>query len=125
MPKKAKEETEETEEKVSEDAEENTKNKRISEEDFEKKVKELAKQGLTAEKIGEKLRKEGIHSKEFNKKISQVLGNEYTNPDEKNIQEKLTKLEAHFSKNKKDKRAMRDRARISAKLRRLRKYLGK
>lgn len=125
MPKKAKEETEETEEKVSEDAEENKKHKRISEEDFEKKVKELAKQGLTAEKIGEKLRKEGIHSKEFNKKISQVLGNEYTNPDEKNIQEKLTKLEAHFSKNKKDKRAMRDRARISAKLRRLRKYLGK
>jgi len=59
MPKKAKEKTEETEEKVSETAEESKKHKKVSEEEFEKKVKELAKQGLTSEKIGEKLRKEG------------------------------------------------------------------
>ena len=101
------------------------KTKKISKEEFEKKVLELAEKGLTAEKIGEKLRKEGIHSKEFGKKISKILGNRYINPDEKNIQEKLDKLEKHFEKNRKDKRAMRDRVRISAKLKRLKKYLSK
>ncbi len=115
MPKK-------TEEKNTEDSK---KAKRISKEDFEKKVLELAEKGLTSEKIGETLRREGIHSKEFEKKISKILGSKYSNPDEKNIQEKLEKLEKHFAKNKKDRRAMRDRERISAKLRRLRNYLKK
>ncbi len=112
MPKK-------TEKKVTE----TKKPEKVSKEDFEKKVLELAEKGYTSEKIGEMLRKEGIHSKEFNKKISKVLGHKYANPDLKNIQENLTKIEKHLSKNKKDKRAMRDRERISAKLRRLRKYL--
>jgi len=98
--------------------------KKISKEEFEKKVLELVEKGLTSEKIGEALRKEGIHSKEFGK-ISKALGNKYVNPDEKNIQEKLEKLERHFAKNKKDKKAMRDRERVSAKLRRLKKYLSK
>jgi len=98
--------------------------KKISKEEFEKMVLELADKGLTSEKIGETLRKEGIHSKEFGK-ISEVLGSKYINPDEKNIQEKLERLQKHFAKNKKDKRAMRDRERISAKLRRLKKYLAK
>jgi ribosomal protein S15P/S13E len=100
------------------------KSKKISKEEFEKKVLELSEKGLTSEKIGETLRKEGIHSKEFGK-ISKILKNKYVNPDEKNIKEKLEKLERHFARNKKDKRAMRDRERISAKLRRLKKYLSK
>jgi len=112
---------EKTEEK---NTEVSKKNKKISKEEFEKRVLELAEKGLTAEKIGETLRKEGIHSKEFGKKISKILENKYINPDEKNISQKLEKLEKHFAKNKKDKRAMRDRERISAKLRRLRKYLN-
>jgi ribosomal protein S15P/S13E len=99
------------------------KNKKISKEEFEKKVLELAEKGLTSEKIGETLRKEGIHPKEFGEKISKILGNKYINPDEKNISQKLEKLEKHFSKNKKDKKAMRDKERTAAKLRRLRKYL--
>jgi ribosomal protein S15P/S13E len=107
------------EEKTTENAK---KTRKISKEEFEKKVLELADKGLTSEKIGETLRREGVHSKEFGK-ISKILGNKYINPDEKNIQEKLEKLEKHFAKNKKDKRAMRDRERVSAKLRRLRKYL--
>ena len=118
MPKKKQEKTEEQ-------TEENKKSEKISQEAFEKKVLELAEIGLTAEKIGEKLRKEGVHSKEFSKKISKVLGIKYTNPDEKNIKEKLDKLETHVKKNKGDKRAKRDRERASAKLRRLRKYLSK
>jgi len=99
--------------------------KKPSQEEFEKKVIELAEKGLTSEKIGEALRKEGIHSKEFNKKISRILGNKYVNTDEKNIQKKLERIEKHFEKNKKDKRAMRDKEKISARLRRLKKYFSK
>jgi len=113
---------EKTEEK---NAEEAKKIKKLSNAEFEKKVLSLAENGLTSEKIGEKLRREGIHPKEFEKKISKILGNKYVNPDEKNISEKLEKLEKHYSKNKKDRRAMRDRERVSAKLRRLKKYLAK
>ena len=105
--------------------EEVKKTRKISHEEFEKKVLELAEKGLTAEKIGETLRREGIHPKEFGAKISKVLGNKYINPDEKNISEKLEKLKTHFSKNKKDRRAMRDKEKTSAKLRRLRNYLKK
>jgi ribosomal protein S15P/S13E len=122
MPKKA-EETEEkkTEEKI----EEKKKAKRKTEEEFEKKVIELAESGLTAEKIGEALRKEGIHSKEYGKKISKILGHRYIQPDEKNIQKRLENLQKHSAKNKADKRAIRDKERVSAKLRRLKKYLKK
>lgn len=104
--------------------EESKKTKKISKEEFEKRVLELSEKGLTSEKIGETLRKEGVHTKEFGKKISKILGGKYSNPDEKNIQKKLENIEKHFTKNKKDKRAMRDRERVSAKLRRLRKYLN-
>jgi len=114
MPKKIDEKMTETSKKT----------KKVSKEEFERKILELADKGLTSEKIGEMLRREGIHSKEFGK-ISKSLGNKYINPDEKNIQENLEKLEKHLVKNKGDKRAMRDRVRVSAKLRRLKKYLSK
>ncbi len=117
MPKKKQDKIEETEDKKE--------SVKVSQESFEKKVIELAETGLTAEKIGEKLRREGIHPAEFSKKISKILGSKYTNPDLKNIEVKLIKLQEHFKKNKGDKRAMRDRERIAAKLRRLRKYLNK
>jgi len=101
------------------------KSEKISLEEFEKKVLELAEKGLTSEKIGEKLKKEGIHSKEFNKKISKILGSKYVNPDLKNVETKLEGLKKHFEKNKKDKRAMRDREKIAARFRRLKKYFNK
>jgi len=123
MPKKAEGiEEKKVEEKTEEKAK---KAKRKTVEEFEKRVIELADSGLTAEKIGEALRKENIHSKEYNKKISKILGNRYIQPDEKNIQKKLENLEKHSAKNKSDKRAMRDKQRAFAKLRRLKKYLGK
>jgi ribosomal protein S15P/S13E len=115
MPKKSEEKN----------AENSQKTRKISKEEFEKKVLELADRGLTSEKIGEALRKEGIHPIEFGKRISKILGSKYVNPDEKNISEKLERIEKHFAKNKKDRRAMRDRERTSAKLRRLRKYISK
>jgi ribosomal protein S15P/S13E len=113
---------EKNEEKMTETSK---KTKKVSKEEFEKRILELAEKGLTSEKIGETLRREGVHPKEFEKKISKILGNKYINPDEKNIQEKLGKLEKHLEKNKKDKRAMRDRVRVSAKLKRLKEYLSK
>jgi ribosomal protein S15P/S13E len=118
---------EEAEEKKAEEKVEKTekKAKRKTAEEFEKRVIELADSGLTAEKIGEALRKEGIHSKEYGKKISKILGHRYVQPDEKNIQKKLENIQKHSAKNKADKRAMRDKERISATLRRLRKYLKK
>ncbi|MBA7594213.1 hypothetical protein ES703_01152 [subsurface metagenome] len=85
---------------------------------------ELISKGLTSEKIGEELRKQGIHTKEYNKKISKILGekNKYINPDMKNIEEKLEKIKKHYEKHKQDKRAMREKDRIFAKLRKIKKY---
>jgi hypothetical protein len=38
---------------------------KVSQKEYEGKVLELGKKGLTAESIGESLRKEGIHPKEY------------------------------------------------------------
>ena len=107
--------------------EENSKEKakKLTQSEFEKKVIELAKSGLTSEKIGEELRKQGIHSKEFSKKISAILKekNLYESPDLKNIENKLEKIKSHYAKNKQDKRAMREKDRVFAQLRKTKKYL--
>ena len=98
--------------------------KKLPQEEFEKKVMELASKGLTSEKIGEKLRKQGIHPKEHDKKISKILKEKkkYINPDMKNIKEKLEKIKKHYETHKQDKRAMREKDRIFAKLRKSKKY---
>jgi ribosomal protein S15P/S13E len=95
---------------------------KFSQEDFENKVLELSKKGLTSEKIGEELRQQNIHPKEYNKKISEILKDKYINPDVKNIGEKLERIKKHYEKNKQDKRAMREKDRIFAQLRKLKKY---
>ena len=117
MPEKKSEETEKPKEKPTK--------KKPTQEEFEKKVLALAKKGLTAEKIGEELKKQKIHSKDFKKKISQILGNNYESPDQKNIEAKLKQITLHLEKNKGDKRAMREKERVSAQLRRLKKYFRK
>jgi ribosomal protein S15P/S13E len=122
MPRKKQEKSEE---KAEENSEVKEKSSKISQEEFEKKVMELAETGLTSEKIGEKLRKEGIHSAEFSKKISQILGGKFEPPEIKNVEKKLRAIEAHSAKNKGDKRALREKARVAAQLRRLRKYFNK
>ena len=97
--------------------------KNISEEEYEKKVIELAKEGLTSEKIGEKLRQQKIHPKEH-KKISKILKekNLYVQPDLKNTEKKLENIKIHVGKNKNDKRARRENERIFAQLRKLKNY---
>jgi len=111
MPKK------EEEEKI-----EKKKPKKVSQAEFEKKVLELAKKGLTSEKIGEELRQQNIHPKDFSKKISKILGEKYINPDIKNIEAKLERVKKHYEKNKQDKRAMREKDRIFAQLKKIKKY---
>ena len=48
--------------------------------------------------------------------------NKNVNPDIKNIEEKLEKIKKHYEKHKQDKRAMREKDRIFAKLRKIKKY---
>ncbi|PJC45314.1 hypothetical protein CO037_02140 [Candidatus Pacearchaeota archaeon CG_4_9_14_0_2_um_filter_30_8] len=98
--------------------------KKLSQKKFEEKVKKLAKEGLTSEKIGQKLRDEGIHPKEYSGKISHILGELYKNPDLKNVEEKLNRIESHSKKNKQDKRAKREKDRVFSQLRKLKKYFG-
>lgn len=110
--------------KSKEDSSEKTvKSKKISQSEFEKKVLELAKKGLTSEKIGEELRQQKIHPKEYDKKISKILKDKYISPDLKNIEKKLERIKKHYEKNKQDKRAMREKDRIFAQLRKVKKYL--
>ena len=99
-------------------------NKKISQSEFEKRVLELAKKGLTGEKIGEELRQQGIHSKEYNKKISEILKDRYINPDLKNVEEKLERIKKHYATNKQDKKAMREKDRVFAQLKKLKKYFN-
>jgi len=98
--------------------------RKISQTEYEKKVIELAEKGLTSEKIGENLRRQSIHPKEFDKKISKILRekNLYTNPDLKNVEKKLENVKKHYEKNKGDKRAKRESVRIFAQIRKLKKY---
>ena len=71
------------------------KENKLTQDKFEKKVLDLAKTGLTSEKIGEQLRQQGIHSKEYSKKISKILKEKdaYTDPDLKNVEKKLERIE--------------------------------
>jgi ribosomal protein S15P/S13E len=126
MPKKSEEKTATNKEELPvEETPKKEKEKKISEKEFEKKVIELAKKGITSEKIGETLRKEGIHSKDFPRKISKILkeNNSYENPDLKNTEAKLKKVSEHYQKNKQDKRAKREKDRIFSQLRKVKKYL--
>jgi len=110
--------------KKSEAKSQKTVSKKLSQEEFEEKIVEFAGKGLTSEKIGEELRKQGIHSEEYDKKISKILEekNKYLNPDLKNIIEKLEKIKKHYEKHKQDRRAMREKDRIFARLRKMKKY---
>ncbi len=123
MPKKSEEKT--SKEEASPEETPKKQSKKISEKDFEKKVIEFAKKGLTSEKIGEKLRKQKIHPKEFSKKISKILkeNNLYKSPELENTEAKLKKVSEHYEKNKQDKKAKREKDRIFSQLRKVKKYL--
>lgn len=119
--KKSKEESTSVEKKETKKV---VKPKKISQTEYEKKVIELADKGLTSEKIGEELRKQKIHPKEYKEKISKILKekSKYINPDLKNVEEKLERIKKHYKTNKQDKRAMREKDRIFSQVRKLKKY---
>jgi ribosomal protein S15P/S13E len=98
--------------------------KKPTQAEYEKQILKLAEEGLTSEKIGENLRKQNIHSKEYKKTISQILKEKgkYIDPDLKNVEAKLNRTKAHFEKNKQDKKAMRERDRVFSQLRKLKIY---
>jgi len=98
--------------------------KKLSQLEFEKKVLELAESGLTSEKIGLELKKQRFHPKDYPKKISKILKdkNKYINPDLKNVENKLERIKKHATSNKQDKRAKREKDRVFAQLRKLKKY---
>ena len=98
--------------------------RKTTQKEFEKKVKELAKTGLTSEKIGQQLRDQGIHPKDYSGKISTILGDTYESPDLKNVEKKLERIKTHSKKNKQDKRAKREKDRVFSQIRTLKKYLG-
>lgn len=97
---------------------------KLSQAEFEKKVLALADEGLTSEKIGQKLKDEGIHSSDYEGKISKILGDKYVNPDLKNVEIKLEKIKSHYENNKQDKRAKREKDRVFSQVRKMKKYLG-
>lgn len=106
---------------------EKAKTKKLTQAQYEKKVLELAEKGLTSEKIGDQLKRQGSHPKEYSKKISKILKEKekYENPDLKNVEAKLEKIKKHYEKNKQDKRAMREKDRVFSQLRKLKKYFKK
>ncbi len=118
MPKKS-EKIEEKTEKI--------KVKKLSQEEYELKIVELAKKGLTSEKIGEELRRQGIHPKEHKKKITKIMQENKieSNTDLKNAEDKLKRIKDHFEKNKGDKRSMREKDRIFSRIRRINLHLNK
>jgi ribosomal protein S15P/S13E len=98
--------------------------KKLTQKEYEAKIHALAKEGLTSEKIGQKLRDEGIHPAEFKGKISKILGKSYINPDFKNVEAKLERIKVHYENNKQDKRAKREKDRVFSQLRKVKKYFG-
>ena len=99
-------------------------NKKLTQDEYEKKVLELAKEGITAEKIGQKLKDEGIHPSEYKGKISEILGDKFINPDLKNVETKLERIKTHYENNKQDKRSKREKDRVYSQLRKLKKYFN-
>jgi len=95
--------------------------------EIEKKVVELAKKGLTAEKIGLELKKEEIYPKEQGLKINQILkdNNLWEDPDLKNISTKVENLKEHINQNSQDKTAKHKILKKAAKLSNLKKYRSK
>ncbi len=93
--------------------------------DLEKKVIELAKQGLSAEKIGLKLRDElGIPSlKVFKLKVKKILETEnlWEDPETKNLGNKIENLKKHSEKNIHDYKAKRSAVKALSRLNKLKK----
>ena len=99
---------------------------KLKQEEVEKIVLDLAKQGLTTEKIGLVLRDNyGVPTtKLYGKKITQILKEKNIGPKSSlyNAEKNRDKLNAHFEKNKQDKKAKYALIEKSATALKLKKY---
>ncbi len=98
---------------------------KLTEKEIEEKVLELAKSGLTNEKIGLELKKQSIKPSDYKKKISQILkeSNIQMSPDIENIKKSLDKLKKHSLIHKQDKTSGRSLAIKTSKIRKLQKSM--
>ncbi len=100
--------------------------KKISENEIENLVVDLAKKGLTAEKIGLVLRDQHGWQKDKTKvKISKILEKNdlYVQPDISNLEQKISSLRDHMETHKQDKKAKRELVKLEARIKKLRKKL--
>jgi len=96
---------------------------KLSEKEIEAKVIELAKSGMTNEKIGLELKKLGAKPSDYKKRIAQILKPEgiAAFPDRNNIRANLERLKKHIQVHKQDKTSGRSLAIKVSKLRKLEK----
>src|SRR3989344_6877820 len=96
---------------------------KYTEEEVKAIILKLANKGMTAEKIGLVLRDQyGIPKvKIYELKIKKILEekNKYEEPAIKNLNEKAVKIEKHYNKHKKDKKAERSMIITKAKLKKI------
>jgi len=124
--------TEQVREKANEKSEKSEKQEekpvwlKFNDKDVEAIILKLAKQGLTAEKIGLELRDSyGIpKTKLLGKRIGQILkeNNLYKDPSRLNLEKKQQMLKKHIEKNKTDQKSKRAFSIVSARILKVQKY---
>ena len=102
---------------------------KYTEDEVKEIILKLAEKSLTSEKIGLILRDQyGIpKTKIYNFKISEILKEKekFQEPTELNLQEKLTKIQEHYKKNKQDKKSERALIVAKSKLKKIKDHLKK
>ena len=95
---------------------------KLTAKEFETKVIDLAKKGLTTEKIGLELKKEKIYAKDYIKLSKILKANKlFTSSDIASLTKRVEKLQKHALKHKQDKCHKRAIAIKGSKLRKLTK----
>jgi len=73
-------------------------------EEIEKLIVDLAKKGMTSEKIGLKLKEKGIYVKNYGLKIGKIL-EKYNFPNDadiRNLEKKIERMKKHFQRHPHD-----------------------
>jgi ribosomal protein S15P/S13E len=95
---------------------------KLTESEYEKKILELASKGMTSERIGLELKKEKVYSKDFKRRIGEVLqeNNIRNEPDLDHLKAAVQTLEKHAKVHKQDMTFKRSLSMKSAMLRKTR-----
>jgi len=113
--------------KLEKNKEEKPKEEKLNEKEIESLILDLAKQGMTSEKIGLKLKEKGINAKSHSLKINKVLkkNNLFEDADIKNLALRVEKMKKHSARNRQDHNVKRALSIKEAKLKKLREYRKK